>query len=147
MRVLRGVSRFSRIIGAGVLFASALGLWSAAPASATSATNETCYDVAQAQPTQAHQVPSASSPTEQSFSANTTIYGNCNFWDNIGEGHWYMRVYLTNGKNGGVGYIWVQRLAWGSQHECFVLGDQLGLPRGVYRIVSNTLPCPLTNIG
>lgn len=147
MRFLRRVSRFSPVICAGVLSAGALGLWSAAPASATSATNETCYDVAQAQPTQAHQVPSASSPTEQSFPAGTTIYGNCNFWNNPGEHHWYMRIYLTNGKNGGVGYIWVQRLAWASQHECFVLGDQLGVPRGLYQIVPSNLPCPLTNIG
>ena len=34
MRIPRGVSRFSRIMGAGALLAGALGLWSTQPASA-----------------------------------------------------------------------------------------------------------------
>ena len=154
MQLLAGRSRFSRLTRAGAVFAAAaagiatlVALTPAEPAFATSATNETCYDVALYQPTQAHQLPSDSSPTEESFNVNTTIYGNCNYWNDLGENRWYMRVYLTNGKNGGVGYIWVQRLAWGSQHKCFVLGDQIGDPRGAYPITSNALPCPLTNIG
>ena len=147
MRVLRGGSRFFRLIGAGAVFVGAvtailtpLGVWSAEPALAAS---NTCYDVTNAQPTAAHQVPADSSPTEQFFAANTTIYGNCNYWNNPGEGHWYMRVYLTNGQNSGMGYIWVQRLAWGHQHLCFVLGTELGEARGVYQIGNS--PCPLYN--
>ena len=118
MRIPCGASRFIRITGAGALLAGALGAWSTGPASAADA-SDYCHDGTIAQPTAVHKLPSDSSPTVQFLNQGAPVNeGYCEYFNNVSEGHWYMTVQTTNGSNGGVGFIWVQRLYWGSQHLC-----------------------------
>jgi hypothetical protein len=137
MRVLRGGLRFSRLIGAGALLAGALGLWSAQPAFAGF---NACGDSTIAQPTAVHSLPSASSPTVQFLNQGAAVNeGYCEYYNNVSEGHWYMTVRTTNGSNGGVGFIWVQRLYWGSQHLCATPGE----PYDLHVIGGSDGVCPL----
>jgi len=137
MRALRSGLRFSRLIGAGALFAGALGLWSTQPAFASF---NACGDSTIAQPTAVHQLPSASSPTVQFLNQGAAVNeGYCEYFNNVSEGHWYMTVRTTNGSNGGVGFIWVQRLHWGSQHLCATPGE----PYDISSIGGSDGVCPL----
>jgi len=81
------------------------------------AASNTCYDEPNSQPTAAHLQPSASSQTVVYFHPGDTVYGPCTYWNNQGESHWYMQVNY----NGGIVYIWVQRLNFGSNHECYYI--------------------------
>ena len=125
MGLLGGRSRFSRLTRAGAVFTASMAgavtlvaLWSAEPAYA--AFYDYCSDTTNAQPTAVHQLPSASSPTVQFLNYNVTVNeGYCQYYNNLHEGHWYMTVRTTNGSNGGVGFIWVQRLSHGSGHNCY----------------------------
>jgi hypothetical protein len=49
-----------------------------------------------------------------SFGSGAQVSGNCTYWNNNAQGRWYMAV----GWQGRTGYIWVQRLIYGSEHEC-----------------------------
>lgn len=136
-------SRLSRLIGAGVMFTAAVAI--ATPAALSSAEPafaavNVCQDSTTAQPTAVHQLPSASSPTVQFLNVNAPVNeGYCEYFNNLHEGHWYMTVRTTNGSNGGVGFIWVQRLHWGSQHLCAQLGEPVAFsPIG-------DASCPLYN--
>jgi hypothetical protein len=42
------------------------------------------------------------------------VTGNCSYWNNNSQGRWYMAISWQ----GRTGYVWVQRLIYGSQHEC-----------------------------
>ena len=142
VRVLRGGSRFSRLIGAVAVLAGAvvgilvpLGALTAEPAFAAF---NACMDSTIAQPTAVHQLPSESSRTVQFLSAGSAVNESyCEFFNNLGEAHWYMTVRTTNGSNGGVGYIWVQRLYWGHYHLC-ALSDMDVATIGSWE-------CPLVN--
>jgi hypothetical protein len=141
MRIPRGVSRFSRIMGAGALLAGALGLWSTQPAFAAI---NVCGDSTIAQPTAVHQLPSASSPTVQFLNRGAVVNeGYCEYFNNVSEGHWYMAVRTMNGSNGGVGFIWIQRLYWGSRHLCATIGD----PYDLHVIGGSDGVCPLIQYG
>ena len=76
----------------------------AAPATGT----KYCQDTAIAQPTQAHAGPYESSPTVKSYNHDDTVKGNCFYYNNTDEAHWYMEVnYGSPPKHA---YIWIQRL-------------------------------------
>jgi hypothetical protein len=125
MGLLGKRSRFSRLAHAAALFTAAaagvatlVALSPAVPAFASF--YDYCSDTTNAQPTAVHQLPSASSPTIQFLNAGTGVNeGYCEYFNNLHEGHWYMTVRTTNGSNGGVGFIWVQRLVHGSGHNCY----------------------------
>lgn len=86
----------------------------AAPASAANP----CSDVTIYSPTLVHLHASDNSHVLKSLPNDRGVTGNCTYVDNpyVGsDGHWFMRVALASG---GVGYIWVQRLAFGAHHQC-----------------------------
>lgn len=67
-----------------------------------------------------------------SFGSGAQVTGNCFYYNNNSQGRWYMGINWS----GRTGYVWVQRLDFGSQHEC--LDGQ-----NVYSIGSSQ--CPLEN--
>jgi hypothetical protein len=78
-----------------------------------------CYDYTKAQPTPVHYEPSDSTPTVEFKNAGEVVTGNCVYMNNTSENRWYMKVnYNGHDNNGGFGYIWVQRLSFGSEHGC-----------------------------
>lgn len=105
--------RLAIISSAGVLTAglgTGAAVLAAAPAFAASGP---CSDVATAQPTAAHSLPSEGSDSVL-LSSGTQVSGTCNYENNTGEGHWYMQIDYGSGYR----YIWVQRLKYGSAHNC-----------------------------
>ena len=137
MRIRREVSRFSRIIGAAAMIAGALGLWSARPAFAGF---NACGDSTIVQPTAIHQLPSDSSPPVQFLKKGAAVNESyCEYYNNVREHRWYMAVRTTNGSKAGVGFIWIQRLYWGSQHLCAVPGE----PYDLHVISGSDGVCPL----
>jgi hypothetical protein len=46
----------------------------------------------------------------------------CNWYNNAGEGMWYMQISYESS----IGYVWVQRLEWGSEHLCVYNGGNVG---------------------
>jgi hypothetical protein len=88
-----------------------------------------CQDSAIDQPTWVDASPSYSSAVVQTLNKGAGVgFGpppngsnGCEYYLNSVENRWYMPVRTTNGSNGGTGYIWVQRLYYGSQHECYTL--------------------------
>ena len=76
-----------------------------------------CRDTALAQPTQVHAGPYSTSPTVKSYNHDDTVKGNCFFYNNYRESHWYMEVNYGGTRPG---YIWVQRLYYGSSHRCMI---------------------------
>ena len=120
--------------GLGVGATAATAALTAAPASAA---NGPCFDTTSAQPTPLHFSPSASSPTVKFLPNNYLVTGNCIYWDNLSENRWYMQVnYIGPNNDGGYGYIWVQRLNFGSLHLC-----DLNTDFNFFQIGSST--CPL----
>lgn len=104
------------VTGLGVGVTAATAAIAASPASAA---NGPCYDFAIAQPTPVHFVPSEGSQTVKFLNSGSQVTGTCNYYDNTSENHWYMQVnYIGPGNNNGYGYIWVQRLSYGSGHNC-----------------------------
>jgi|ERR1700678_913825 hypothetical protein len=67
----------------------------------------------------------------------TPIYGNCDYYNDTGEGMWYMEVATEWGTR----YIWVQRLYYGSTHNCYWTTGN-GWTKGTI----NQSPCSLTNV-
>jgi|SRR5579875_1510165 len=67
-----------------------------------------------------------------SFGSGAQVSGNCFYYNNVRQSRWYMGISWQ----GRTGYVWVQRLIYGSQHEC--LDGQ-----NVYGIGSSQ--CPLEN--
>jgi len=61
------------------------------------------------------------------------VTGNCFYYNNNSQGRWYMGINYS----GRTGFVWVQRLDFGSQHECLI-GEN------VYSIGSSQ--CPLENV-
>jgi hypothetical protein len=120
-----GFTRRLRIIGlAGVLAAGLSMGVTAATAAPAIAANGPCFDTTSAQPTPLHFSPSASSPTVKFLPDGYLVTGNCAYWDNPTENRWYMQVNYTGpNNNGGYGYIWVQRLNFGSLHLCDLNSD------------------------
>jgi hypothetical protein len=67
-----------------------------------------------------------------SFGSGVQVTGNCFYYNNVSQGRWYMGISWQ----GRTGYVWVQRLDFGSEHEC--LDGQ-----NVYSIGGSQ--CPLEN--
>jgi hypothetical protein len=86
----------------------------AAPAEA--ATGQ-CIDWAVADPTPVHVGPYSTARTVVFKHPGDKVAGTCWWYNNTKEQHWYMEVYLAGG---GYGYIWVQRLQHGQNHDCIV---------------------------
>lgn len=94
-----------------------------------------CYDFAKANPTNERSLPSdaSNSPIIARLSPGTTVWGTCTYYDNTSENRWYMEIERSNG---GLAYIWVQELQYGSAHNCFVSNSLDLLPIG-------SASCPL----
>ena len=93
------------------------------------AANGPCTDVATAQPTAVHWGASASTMTVKFLNDGDIVTGPCDYINNPSENHWYMRVnYIGPNNNNGYGYIWVQRLYFGSAHECDFDGTVYAIP-------------------
>jgi hypothetical protein len=92
-----------------------------ATAGSAAAANGPCVDWAQAQPTPVHSYASANAPTAKFLNENAEVTGTCHyFYDVDGGPDWFMQVNYTGpGNTDGYGYIWVQRLQWGSSHQCY----------------------------
>ena len=105
---------------AGLACALAAGTVGAAVSSATPAlASGPCRDAAIAQPTPMHHNASDSSETVKFLNAGTAVSGTCTYIENDSEQRWYMQVdYTGPGNNNGYGYIWIQRLSYGSQFQC-----------------------------
>lgn len=118
---MRGLLRRLAIIASASMLAAGLGTGvtalSAAPAFASTGP---CADGTNAQPTAAHVEPSDTSTTEEYLNSGVQVTGNCSYWDNVSEGMWYMAINWTEGRTL---YVWVQRLDFGSVHECLDNGN------------------------
>lgn len=42
----------------------------------------------------------------------------CHFYNNVGQGKWYGEIPKGHYGNNQYGYVWVQRLNYGSNHQC-----------------------------
>ena len=138
---MRGFLYRLRHVGLACALTAGLAAGVSAGAAALSATpalavNGPCYDITNAQPTPLHYSWSASSQTVKFLHNDYQVTGTCNYVDNTSENHWYMQVnYIGPGNNGGYGYIWVQRLDYGSGHNCkYNTGNIFPIGSG---------PCPL----
>lgn len=96
-----------------------------------------CFDFAVPNPTNMRSLPSdaANSPIIARLSPGTAVWGTCRYYNNTSENRWYMEITRSNG---GLGYIWVQELQYGSAHNCFVSNSLDLLPIG-------SASCPLQN--
>ena len=90
-----------------------------------------CYDHTIAQPTAVHKGPEESTETVEFLNAGEKVTSSDCFYvedthdvvNGIPEQRWYMAVnYDGHHNNDGFGYIWVQRLSYGSQHDCAYSG-------------------------
>jgi hypothetical protein len=118
-----------------VLAAATVGANAAAGANAPATTavapatgTTPCSDVTIHDPTPVHLHPADTSYVLKNLPSYYEVRGTCSYWDNefFGQaGHWFMLVALGTG---GYGYIWVQRLMWGSSHHCNDNGDILDIP-------------------
>lgn len=135
---MKGFLHRLRLIGLAGVLTAGLGMGvTAATAAPAFAANGPCFDVTRAQPTPLHFKPSASSRTVKFLPNNYMVTGNCAYRDNLSENRWYMQVnYIGRNNNNGYGYIWVQRLDFGSLHLCDLNSDFNLFPIG-----SST--CPL----
>lgn len=135
---MKGFLHRLRLIGVAVVLAAGLGMGVAAATAAPAlAANGPCFDTTRAQPTPLHFSPSASSPTVKFLPNSYLVTGNCVYENNRSEHRWYMKVnYIGQHNNDGYGYIWVQRLNFGSLHICDFNSDFNFFPIG-----SST--CPL----
>jgi hypothetical protein len=133
--IMKRFLRQLRVAGLACALIAGLGVGATAAttaltAASASAANGPCVDITNAQPTPLHFDPSASSPTVKFLNSNYLVTGNCNYRDNLSENRWYMQVnYIGPNNNGGYGYIWVQRLDYGSEHLC-ALNDFFTYPIG-----------------
>jgi hypothetical protein len=134
-----------RLIGLAGILAAGLGTGAAAATAAPAfAANGPCYDVTNSQPTPMHFYASASSKTIKFLNNGSTVTGTCDYFDNAGENRWYMRVnYIGPDNNGGYGYIWVQRLRYGSGHNCRYYSGQWFSIGTSYADYGGIIPCPL----
>jgi hypothetical protein len=121
-----------RVEAAGLACVLAAGLAVGASAFAATpalAANGPCTDVAIAQPTAVHWTTSEASQTVKFLNDGSIVTGPCDYINNTSENHWYMRVNYTGpNNNNGYGYIWVQRLYWGSVHQCDFDGTIYNIP-------------------
>jgi hypothetical protein len=95
----------------------------AAPASASNP----CSDVTIYSPTPVHLHASDDSGVMKTLPSDYGVTGSRIYFRNVfvgSAGHWFMQVALASG---GHDYIWVQRLAFGSHHECSKNGATLPL--------------------
>lgn len=122
---MKGFLHQLRLIDVTVVLAAGLGMGvTAATAAPALAANGHCFDTTRAQPTPLHFSPSASSPTVKFLPDSYLVTGNCVYRDNLSEHRWYMQVnYIGPYNNDGYGYIWVQRLNFGSLHLCDLNSD------------------------
>src|SRR5579859_5546675 len=113
---MSGFLRGLRLIGLAGILAAGLGTGvTMATAPQALAANGPCFDTTRAQPTPLHFSPSASSRTVKFLPNDHLVTGSCIYWDNRSENRWYMQVnYIGPNNNGGYGYVWVQRLNFGS---------------------------------
>jgi hypothetical protein len=82
--------------------------------------------------------PNGSGTNFGTFGSGANFTLSCYYYNNTDQGKWYAETKNTYGSNHNkYGYIWVQRLYWGSQHLCL---DPAGL---VDSITYNSLDCPL----
>jgi hypothetical protein len=67
-----------------------------------------------------HLLPAADSLVIKFKHPGNRVTGTCQYYNNRSEHHWYMQVFVTTGPNQPYysGYIWVQRLSYGSTHTC-----------------------------
>lgn len=135
---MKGFMHRLQLIGVAVVLAAGLGMgMTMATAAPALAANGPCWDTTRAQPTPLHFSPSASSPTVKFLPNSYLVTGNCVYRDNLSEHRWYMQVnYIGPHNNHGYGYIWVQRLNFGSLHLCDLNSDF-----NLFLIGSST--CPL----
>ena len=140
-------NRLTRVAAAACAVAAAalvpLGILEAAPAQAAPACWGSgcmgipiqCFDFAKSNPTNVHSLPSdaSNSPIILRLSPQTEVGGDCRYIDNLQENRWYMEITRNNG---GLAYIWVQELQYGSAHNCFVSNSLDQLPIG-------SASCPL----
>lgn len=136
---MKGFPHRIRLIGLACILAAGLGTGVVATAAAPQAlaANGPCFDETNAQPTPVHSEPSKSSRTVQFLPYLHIVTGNCIYRDNLSENRLYMQVnYIGPGNNGGYGYIWVQRLDFGTLHLC-----DLNTDFNLFPIGSRT--CPL----
>ena len=70
--------------------------------------------------TPVHLLPAADSLVIKFKHPGNRVTGTCQYYNNRSEHHWYMQVFVTTGPNQPYysGYIWVQRLSYGSTHTC-----------------------------
>jgi hypothetical protein len=116
------------VAGSGAVLAATSSVLMAGPALASNS----CTDSTTAQPTAVHSAPSDSSPTTRYLNTGTAVHGICLYYSNASEGHWYMVVSFSDGG----GYIWIQRLSIGQNHQCLDNGQ-------VYGISPGSTHCPL----
>jgi hypothetical protein len=140
---MRGFVRKVRSVSLACAVAAGLGLGGTAVTAAPArAANGPCYDITNSQPTALHFDPSGSSKTIKFLGNKHAVTGTCNYIDNTRENHWYMQVnYIGPDNNGGYGYIWVRRLAYGARHNCKYYSGQ-AFSVGAYYGGYGT-PCPL----
>lgn len=131
-RLLRKI----RLIGAACVLAGGLGVGVSVATAAPADAAGYCFDIAIAQPTPVHIYPWDTSATVEFLNYGAEVTGLCSFLDNLTENRWYMEVNY----GGGYAYIWVQRLAYGSMHDC----DQGGY---LYSIGSGQCPLLPTRTG
>lgn len=126
---MKGFLRRLRLIGMALVLAAGLGVGAFATATPALAANGPCYDITNSQPTPLHYSWSSTSQTVKFLNNGYTVTGTCNYIDNVNENHWYMQVnYIGPNNNGGYGYIWVQRLDYGSAHNCkYQSGQTFGI--------------------
>lgn len=117
---MNGFVRRGKVVGLACVLAAGLGVAAmAATATPAFAANGPCYDITNAQPTPLHYTWNKNSQTVKFLNAGSTVTGTCAYVNNVNENHWYMQVnYIGPDNNGGYGYIWVQRLDYGSGHNC-----------------------------
>ena len=121
VRRLRAIGLVGALVAGSGSVVAATSVLTAGPALASSP----CTDYTTAQPTAVHNEPSDSSRTLVFLNAGTQVSGNCVYQNNGGEGRWYMTV-----NAGGGGYIWIQRLSYGQDHQCDDNGHIYGIGSG-----------------
>ena len=131
---MRGLlHRLAIIASAGTLVAGlGAGIGALSTTAPAFASSTSCGDATTAAPTPAHTGPRQKDPTKYQIPNGTQVYGPCYYWNNTSESHWYMQISYK----GSTLYVWVQKLAFGSEHECLDNGN-------VYGIGSSN--CPLFN--
>jgi hypothetical protein len=109
--------RTSRVLAVAAMAFGGLAPLSFVLAGPAAAYDGNCVDWAIAQPTAVHSTWSDTTGSSYLISSGTKVSGDCYYVNNTSEAHWYMEMY-TSRFSSGFGYIWVQRLSYGSSHSC-----------------------------